>query len=297
MPDAGAGCLPELFRKEPPPGALYYRAGRHGVAMLALRQRDLSEAQLKTILRYRLVHALMNGDVDPDAMTARGADHEWWFPGSPDDVHLVAATPDEGHILCYMALATLPGATPDMTLFTAPRPQFEVEDNFGPSVFHGIAAFRGVPLTAFLEGRRFFRAKTRPVAIELGTRSSVELGVAFYRTIVDGLTEVVGVVGDVEAAGAQANLGYFGLPHVRMQDARPVSATPYPGAVREVRAYPVALLTQEMRQAEPRVAAIEDALGHPGKDGLQRLFALFSGRRLSAGLTARLPVESVSSSG
>ena len=291
MPEAGGYCLPGLFRQETPRGALYYRANRHGVGILAIRQRDMSEAELKTVLRYRLVHALMNGDVDPDAMTARGADHEGCFPGSPDDVHLVAATPDEGHMLCYMALATLAGATPGMTLFTAPRPQFEVEDNFGPSVFHGIAAFRGVPLTAFIEGRRFFRSKTRPVPIEIGTRSSAELGIAFYRTIVDGLPEVVGVVGDVEAAGAQANLGYFGLPHFRMQDARPVSATPYPGAVREVRAYPVALLTQEMRQAEPRVAAIEEALCHPGRDGLQRLFALLSGRRPGAS-----PAESLTAS-
>ena len=281
MPDAGAHCLPGLFREEAPPSALYY-ASRHGVAVVAIRQRDLSEADLKTILRYRLVHALMNGDVDPDATTVRGADHEWWFPGSPDDVHLIAATPDEGRILCYMALATLHGATPDMTLYSAPRPQFEVEDVFGPTVFHGIDALRSVPLTAIIEGRRFFRAKTRPVAIEIGTRSSAELGVAFYRTIVDGLPRVQAVVGDVEAAGAQANLRYFGLPHLRMPDARPVAATPYPGAVREVSAYPVALVTQDMRQAEPRVAAIEAALARPGGEGIQALFALFSGRRISA---------------
>ena len=282
MPDAGAHCLSGLFRKEAPPSALYY-ANRHGVAVVAIRQRDLSEADLKTILRYRLVHALMNGDVDPDATTVRGADHEWWFPGSPDDVHLVAATPDEGRILCYMALATLPGATPDMTLYTASRPQFEVEDVFGPAVFHGIDALRSVPLTAIIEGRRFFRAKTRPVAIEIGTRSSAELGIAFYRTIVDGLPRVQAVVGDVEAAGAQANLRYFGLPHLQLPDAKPVALTPYPGAVREVRAYPVALVTKDMRQAEPRVAAIEAALARPGSEGIQALFALFSGRRIGAG--------------
>jgi hypothetical protein len=278
MREAGPFCLPGLFRAQAPRGALYYRV-REGVGMLAIRQRDLSEPQLATILRCRLAHAVMNGDVDPAAATVRDADHEWWFPGTPDDVHLVAATPDDGTILCYMAFATLPGATPEMTLHTSPRPQFEVEDVFGPSIFHGINELRGVPLTAIIEGRRFFRSRALPPTSPVAIRASAELGVAFYRTLVSLSPGVTAIVGDVEAVGAQANLRHFGLPHFRLADATPVAATPYPGAVREVRAYPVGLITRDVPAAEPRIAAIEAALARSGKDGIQALFALFSSTR------------------
>jgi hypothetical protein len=278
MPEPGKFCLPGLFEGQAPRGALYYRA-REGVCMVAIRQRDLSDTQLATILRCRLAHALMNGDVDPAAATVRGADHEWWFPGTPDDVHLVAATPDEGNILCYMAFATLPGATPEMTLHSILRPQFEVEDVFGPSIFHGIDELRGVPLTRIIEGRRFFRSRALPPTSPVAIRASAELGVAFYRTLLSLSPGVTAIVGDVEAVGAQANLRHFGLPHFQLADAKPVAATPYPGAVREVRAYPVGLITNDMPAAESRIAAIEAALARPGRHGIEALFALFASTR------------------
>lgn len=286
--NAVAYCLPGLFAGTTPPGALYHLANREGVSTLAIRQRDLSDEQLATILRFRLAHALMNGDVDPEAATVREADHEWWFPGSPDDVHLIAATPGEGRMLCYMALAALADATPEMTLHSTTRPNFEVEDVFGPAIFHGVEELRRVPLTAIIEGRRFFRARPLPATAGIAIRASAELGIAFYRTIVEQLApRVRAVVGDVEAVGAQANLRHFGIPHLQLADAAPVAATPYPGAVREVRAYPVALFTNEMRKAEPRIGAIEAALTHPGNDGIQALFALFSSTRSAAALPLR----------
>jgi hypothetical protein len=243
--------------------------------MVAIRQRDLSVTQIATILRFRLTHALLNGDVDPRPVEERGAEHEWWFPGQPDDVHLIAGAAATGQILCYMAFATLADARPEQTLFSQDRPRFEVEDVFGTKAFHSVSELRNAPLTSIVEGRRFFRSRAVRPTSELAVRAPVELGVAFYRVLVDALSpSVTAILGDVEAIGAQANLRYFDLPHVNFEQATPVSVTPYPAAVREVSAYPVVLLIEQMRRAESRVRAIEAALELPGHTGVQALFAL-----------------------
>jgi hypothetical protein len=61
--------------------------------------------------------------------------------------------------------------------------------------------------------------------------------------------------------------------------------------VREVRAYPVALVVKDMRQAETRVATIEQALDRPGREGIEALFALFSRRRARVSTAESTAVE------
>jgi hypothetical protein len=273
LADARQDRLPELFGPTPPAGHLYHRHDRNGVSVVAIRQRDLAEEQIAAILRYRLANALLNGDVDPQSVQERGADHEWWFPGQADDVHVLAGATDTGEIASYIALAFLPGVEPWMTLQSSRRPRFEVEDVFGTRVYDGIARLEGVPLSAIAEARRFVRTRWLHPLSEIAIRAPIELGIAFWRVLAGPLAEsVAAVVADVEAIGAHASLRRWGIPHVSLEDARPVTQPrSYPGAVREVRAYPVALFTADVPTAADRMAAVEAALARPSREGVDAL--------------------------
>ena len=92
--------LPELF-KNPHSEALYHLPDRHGVSVTALRTTSLSADQLRAILTYRLAQYVIARHVDARMVYANGMEHEPFSNVSPDDIHVIAGSPQTGEIFCY----------------------------------------------------------------------------------------------------------------------------------------------------------------------------------------------------
>lgn len=268
--------LPELFR-EIHPEALYQLRNREGVSVTALRTSSLDREQLVKIMTYRLAQYAAIDFVDRQVICQEGLEHEPLDSVSPDDVHVLVGSADEGELLCYMTIRSAPAAPPGATLRQSERPLFPVEQLFGHGVFNRLRILPDLPVTRVRELGRFVKNHGLPALDERICRAPVETGAALIGLLIGPLnTEIEACVGDIEEGGALKNLKYLRVPLVVLHGVVPYATDdaylrPH---VQSSLVYPFAFLVSDLSSAVSRLDAIERALTLPGKKGLIALLAL-----------------------
>lgn len=268
--------LPALFAK-PHPNAILSVANRSGIGLTALRTTDLTEEQLVELMRYRLAQYLEVNFVEANVVYEQRLEHESLDNVSPNDVHVVAGSVDDGEILCYATLEAAPEAPPGTTLRTRDRPLLPVEKVHGFGVFNRLPILPDLPLQQIRELGRFVKNQRYHGVEDRSIRGPVEVGVAIFRMIAETLSfELSAVVGDLEETVAKQNLDFFRIPLVVVHGTMPIQSDDswlFPRYLRR-NVNPFALLASDGATAVPRLDEIENALSRPGKLGLLSLMRL-----------------------
>jgi hypothetical protein len=273
---AAAIRLPELFAS-PHPDALYRLPNRHGVSVVALRTSSLSQEQLTHILTYRLAQYLITGMIDSDVIYQTQMAHEPFSSVSAKDIHVVAGSPETGQIFSYMVLKTLELALPAASLRTQDRPLFPVEQVFGWGIYNHLNILPNLPIAQVSELARYVKNHQLDSRDQGGTRSPVEMGVAFYRIFCHSLRqEIAAVVGVLEERVAKRNLDFLHVPTVVIRGLAPsgIPAAYASASFRSRKFCPFAFLVSDFAQQTSRLAAVEQALERPGEQGIRALLAL-----------------------
>jgi len=273
--DRAAGLrLLELFTN-PHPAALYHLPNRHDVSVIALRTTGLCQNQLSTIMTYRLAQYVITQQVDARMVYAARMEHEPLSSVSPDDIHVMAGSPETGEILCYMVIRS-PGKVPlGATLRTQKRPYLPVEQTFGWGIYNRLRILPDLPVAQVRELGRFVKNQQRSTCDELSARAPLEVGVAVTRLLSGLLTgEVEACVGDIEEGVAKKNIDFFEYPTVIIRGVVPyVADGGYLGLrFRSRICYPFAFLCSDIPMT--RLVAIEQALELPGEQAIRALLAL-----------------------
>lgn len=277
--------LPELFKAGSPAEALYRVPERAGVGVVAMRSTCLEEAQLLTLLKYRwgqYLHPAV-GIHDPGVIAETRMEHEPLSEIEPEDVHVIAASVETGHILCYAVIRalSLSGAsaplTPQTTLRDRERPLFQVEKFHGWGIYNRLRLLPDLPITRIREVGRFVKNQGLHPFSEVSARAPVEVGLAVARLLLGPLrSEIDAFVGDLEEGVSKQNLDFLHVPTVLIRGTVPYVpefSLAFPRyQYRTI--YPVAVLTADLAQARARLEAVEAALARPGKQGLLALFSL-----------------------
>jgi CRP-like cAMP-binding protein len=274
---AGAAVrLPTLLRT-PPPGTLYHRPDRHGVAVVAVPTTSLHDSDLDALLRFRFAQYLDIGFIDRHLAYTERMSGEPASVIAPGDLHLVAGVPATGEILGYAVLEQSPAAPDGARLRTAPRPLFPVETVHGAGVYNRLPILPDLAVHKVRELGRFVKNQRPTTSREHCARGVVELGAAVLQVIAGPLRfEVDAVIGDLEEHVAKLNLDFFHVPSVVLHGSVPYLPSASYLSPRYVRhaVYPFACLTGELAGALPRLAAVDAALRLPGRLALLALLRL-----------------------
>lgn len=283
--------MPEVF-VEPHPDALYHVPNRHGISVTALRTGSLSREQLTTILTYRLVQYLATDLVDPAMVCATRMEHDPLDGVSPDDIHVIAGSPETGRLFCYMVLRALDATPATATMRVRNRPLFPVEEAFGWGVFSRLNILPDLPVTRVLELSRFVKNHEFDARHAGSVRSPVEMGVALYHILCDAPNHTfAAVVGDLEERGAKRNLDFFHIPTVLLHGSEPATAEQgfLRWAARSRTFLPFAFLVTDFARQQERVAMIEAALELADAHCIRAVLALK--RQLDVPKSSMEPVE------
>jgi hypothetical protein len=275
--DRAAGLrLLDLFA-DPHPAALYHLPNRHDVSVIALRTTSLSQDQLSTILTYRLAQYLIAQQVDAYMVYAERMENEPLSSVSPDDIHVIAGSPETGEIYCYATLRAI-GATPHgSTLRMRDRSPFPVEKTFGWGIFNHLRILADLPTTQIRELGRFVKNQQLDVRNERSIRAPVEVCVALHHLLRESLNpKIIAIIGDLEEGVAKRNLDFFHVPTVIVREVAPtVTQDAYLAhRFRSRTCYPFAFLVSDLVQQKARLAVIEQALELPGERAIRALLAL-----------------------
>ena len=274
--DAAAAIrLPELFQREHP-DAVFTVPNRGGVTVTALRTTSLTEEQLVALMRFRMAQYLEVNFVDANIVYERRLEHEPLEGAKPNDIHVLAGTSD-GEILCYAAMKSPPDTPPGTTLRTRDRALLPVEQIHGWGIYNRLPILPDLPVSQIRELGRFVKNQRYRGVDDLAIRGPVEVGVAIFRMIAETLSfELSAVVGDLEEGVAKQNLDFFHVPLVVLHGSMPVDSDDSWLVPRYLyrTVFPFACLASDAAAALPRLAAIEHALGRPGKLGLLALMRL-----------------------
>lgn len=285
--DGSGRRLPELIASGRP--ELLYRLGdRHGVSVAACRTASLNDAELRSLMTYRLAQYLAVGFVDPISVFEAGLEHEPLSNVGPADVHIVAANAASGQILCYLSLIAPFAAGPGVTLRDTNRWLFPVEQVHGWGVYNRLRILPDLPITRIWETARFTKNQRAHTSRGLLIRGPIEVGVAAARLLMGALRpEIDAVVGDLEEGVAKNNLDYFQVPLVMIHGTiANVDRAAYKYPMYRFRNHlPFAFLVSDT--VEARLHEVEAALERPGDEGLGALLAL----QATAGAIAHCALE------
>jgi len=268
--------LPALLGT-PPPGILYHQPERHGVAVVAVPTTSLPPAAVAGLLRFRLAQYLDIGFIDRRLAYREALHSEPASVVAPGDIHLVAGVPATGEVLCYAVLEQPPDAVAGCRLRSPDRPLYPVERVHGAGLYQRLPILPDLPVAKVRELGRFVKNQHPAAARELVARAVVELGVAVFRLVAGPLRLTLdAVVGDLEEHVAKQNLDFFHIPSVVIHGTvpyQPSASYLYPRYQLHT-VYPFACLTSDISTALPRLHAIDQALGKPGKRALLALLRL-----------------------
>ncbi len=266
--------LPELFTGEHP-DALWRVPNRHGVSVIAFRTPSLTRDQLIGIMTYRLAQYLLANQLDPRLIFEHRLEHEPLSNVSSEDIHIVAGAVTSGEILCYSTIKSLGNTAEETTLRARDRPLFPVEQVFGWGVYNRLRLLPDMPVRRVREAGRLAKNQHHDPQDELIVRAPVELLLAWVTLLAGPLMQEFDVsIGDIEEGVAKKSLDFFHLPLVVIHGVVPYAPEGsfaffnYQTRTR----YPFALLSADI--PKPRLAAIEQALALPGREGIMALLAL-----------------------
>jgi hypothetical protein len=273
---AAAIRMPDLFGDQP--HALYAVANRNGVAVVALRTRDLSDEQLVQFMTYRLAQYLVAGFVDLHMAYERQLDHEPLAYVSSDDVHVIAGNAVTGELLCYLTIEAVGGeAAPVVTLRDRDRPLIALEEAHGYGIFNRLRVLPDLPLQCIREIGRFAKNQRLPKLDELAVRAPVETLIAVYHLLTGPLLgEVDAIVGQAEEEVVLQNLAFLQLPlavihgTVAYADEAAYMCATYI----QHNHFPFAFHLCDLPRIATRVVAIEQALALRGKQAILSLLRL-----------------------
>jgi hypothetical protein len=258
-------------------GALL-RACHHGVAVVVLPTRALSEQERLGILRYRLAQYLLLGYFDASVVERERMEHEPRDVVTEDDIHLVAGDERSGQILCYATLRAAAVADATALMRDLDRPVFPVERAFGRAVYQRLTGLGDVPVATVREFGRFVKNQAVDKLDERLIRSAAEVGLALAQVLRGPLRDDVrALVGGLEEHVVKRTFDVLQFPVVTVHGAVPYvpeSSYTWPLYVRR-HAFPFAVLRADLERAAPgRAEKLDRALALPGKQGLHALLAL-----------------------
>lgn len=265
--------MPELFAGHP--DALWHVANRHGVSVIALRTPSLSHEQLLEIMRYRLVQYLLANQLDADVVFREHLNHEPLVNVSPSDIHVMAGATETGEILCYGTMKAVEAAGEHITLRSRNRSLFPVEEVFGWGVYNRLKILPDLPIARIREMGRLAKNHQLDPFNELIVRGPVEVLLAAFQMVTGPLRQEIDAgVGDIELTVAKKNQDFFHLLSVVIHGVIPYAAEGSFGFFNyQTRTrYPYAFLCSEI--SDERLAAIEQALALPSKEGIVALMGL-----------------------
>jgi len=155
------------------------------------------------------------------------------------------------------------------------RPLFPVEEIFGRGLYDRLRILPDLPVGKVRELGRFVKNQQVSALDELLTRAPVELCVAILKLLTGPLrAEVEACIGDIEEGVAKKTMDFFHIPTVVIHGVLPyVAQDAFLWLRFQFRTcYPFAFLCADLSMR--RLAAIEEALALPGKQGIMRLFEL-----------------------
>ena len=233
-------------------------------------------------MTYRLAQYVVLDYVSKRTVYEAGREHESLGNVAADDVHVIAASAGEGEILCYMVIKGPLDAPPRTTLRIRDRQLFPIEQIFGWGVYNRLSILPDLPLSRVRELERFVKNQQRQTLDELSARAPAELMVALLRLLTGPLAlEIDACLGDVEGGVKAIKMfDFFHVPNVVIHGVVPYlapDAYPLPSYQQQTR-YPSALLCSDI--CRERLAAVEQALAQPGKEGMAELFKLKADPRL-----------------
>jgi hypothetical protein len=271
---AALETVPSLFDRSV--RSLYSVDNRQGVSVIAAHTRDLSNDQLRAILRYQLAQYLVLGYVDPGLCHAAGLEHEPISEFHPDDVHIVVGAADSGTILCYMTVRRVPDGLPGVTLRSRNRPLLYLEKLFGWGVLNRLNFVPDMPLRKIRQVRSIVKNQLRHTSDELGARSAIEIGVALVRTLVGPLRQDVDViVGEITEEVLWHNFDYLYLPNFIQYGALSYATGHRAALYERWPRYPSGCLIADIEGPTlARQDQIEAALALPGRQATAALMAL-----------------------
>jgi CRP-like cAMP-binding protein len=268
--------LPALFRS-PPPGTLYHRRDRHGVAVVAAPTTSLPPESVAALLRFRLAQYLDIGFIDRRLAHRQRMRTEPASVVAPNDIHLIAGVPATGEVLCYAVLEQPPATSAVCRLRSPDRPLYPVERVHGVGLYQRLPILPDLPVAKVRELGRFVKNQHPAAPRDLVVRAVVELGAAVFRLAAGPLRlSLDAVIGDLEEHVAKQNLDFFHVPSVVIHGTVPYQHSAsylYPRYQLHT-VHPFACLASDISTALPRLHAIDDALDKPGKLALLALLRL-----------------------
>jgi CRP-like cAMP-binding protein len=267
--------LPGLFA--PRGDAVYQLPNRHGVAVTGIQTHALRENELLDIMRYRLAQYLGVRFVDAERIAAQQITHEPLAHALPNDLHLVAGSPETGEIYCYAVVKRLAKIPPGATMRTGQRPLFPAEEEHGHGIFHRLRLLPDMLVERVCEGGRMMKNRQLPSSDERSMRSVIEVFYAFCRVLNgEWADEIDAFVGDGEDGVIIQNFAYFHFPLTILEGTVPCAAEDswlFPRyQYRTV--FPFACLTGDLRPTIERCVAINAALELAGPAALVELARL-----------------------
>src|SRR5262249_52599409 len=155
------------------------------------------------------------------------------------------------------------------------RALFPVEQVFGWGVYNRLRLLPDMPVRRVREAGRLAKNQQRDPQDELIVRAPVELLLAWGKLFAGPLMqECDATIGDIEEGVAKKSLDFFHFPLAMVHGVVPYAPEGsfaffnYQTRTR----YPFALLSADI--PKQRLAAIEQALALPGKEGIMALLAL-----------------------
>lgn len=267
--------MPELFSGAVR-GSLYSVGDRQGVSVVAVRTPELTNAQLVTIMRFRMAEYLLVNFVDPTMLYTAGIEHEPLDEVSTGDVHIIAGSAATGEILCYLTLRAQEGEPPGATLRTRERQLFPVEETHGWGVFNRLPIIPDIPVSRIREMGRFMKNQQLPALHSGVRRAPIEVGLAAFDLLTGPLRgQVDAIIGELDENVAKRNLDFLHVPSIVLHGSIPyVDETSYLYPSYWSGPCPFAFLVSDFTQALPRVRAVEQALELPDSEALPVLARL-----------------------
>ncbi len=269
--------IPELIDIDDP-GVIYRIPERHGVGVVVLPTTLLTEQQVVHLLTYRMAQYVLVNFIDAAAAFEQQLKHEPRSSINDDDLHVIAVSVETGEILCYATIEAPPLSAPGMTLRDRERPHFPVERVHGWGIYNRLRILPDLQIAKLRELGRFVKNQRLHTFNELGARSTIEVGLALFRSLSGPLrNDVEAIIGDIEEGVAKQNLEFFHAPLVVIHGTVPYEAEAsylFP-RYQFCTVYPFAALSADVsRHMLARLDLIEEALEQPGKRGMLALFTL-----------------------
>ena len=267
--------LPSLFA--PRGEAVYQLPNRYGVVLTGIQTHALRESELLDIMRYRLAQYLGIRFVDAERIAAQRIEHEPLAHALPDDLHLVAGSPETGEIFCYAVIKRLANIPPGATIRTRERPLFPAEEEHGHGIYNRLRLLPDMPVERVCEGGRMMKNRQLHASDERSVRSVVEVIYAFWHVLTSEWADKIDAfVGDGEDGVIIQNFAYFHFPLTVLEGTVPYAAEDswlFPRyQYRTV--FPYACLSADLGPTGERCAIINAALELPGPAALVELARL-----------------------